>query len=95
MKQTAFQVAGNSMEPLALDGDFVIVREDIEPENDDIVVVAWGPRHLVKQLKIVDGEPQLHSINKSFGPIIIPSMRIIGVATLVLRTCSSMLYNPN
>ncbi|MBF0406438.1 MAG: helix-turn-helix domain-containing protein [Candidatus Riflebacteria bacterium] len=95
-KTMGFKVYGDSMEPELRDGDYVIVRTDLEPHNGDIVVCrvnCYGEvtlkRFYKKERTIV-----LQPDNPKYEPIIIPissgvcepnDIHIVGVFTMLVR----------
>lgn len=77
----AFQVAGNSMEPLFADGDIVFVELMNEAINGALMVVQIDDEAFVKKVYVDDSNLRLVSLNKDYKDIRADSsndIRIVG-----------------
>lgn len=85
----ALKVAGDSMEPLLHSGDVVLVRLGSEVAVGR-VVVARDPDHgyVVKEIGQVTVDAiELHSLNASFAPVLVPHSPSTVLGTVLLRWC--------
>ncbi|WEG74384.1 LexA family transcriptional regulator [Vagococcus intermedius] len=75
----AFEVSGDSMEPLFEDGEVVFVKCDDDVRNGQIGVVMIGSDAYVKKMYVEDGQIRLVSLNKNYDDIIATSdIKVIG-----------------
>lgn len=66
----AFQVAGDSMEPMYKDGEIVFVKHDTDVRNGQIGVVTIGDEAFIKKMYIEDDCLRLVSLNKKYDDIV-------------------------
>jgi len=87
----AIRARGDSMAPLIMDGDFLLVRQQNTAVNGDIVVVvmetASGWESTVKRYRVRNGEVVLESLNPEYPPIPLRGTRarIIGKVVALKR----------
>jgi repressor LexA len=80
------KVAGDSMINAAIaDGDWVVIRQQENAENDEIVAAMIDGEATVKTLKRVDGHTWLIPHNPAYSPIIDDQAKILGKLVAVLR----------
>jgi repressor LexA len=84
------RVAGESMRDAGImDGDLVIIRQGIEPNNGDIVAALLGDEATVKRFRRGDGRVVLEPENPDFKPVVVDPARddfqVIGVVVGLLR----------
>ena len=79
-------VAGDSMINAAIaDGDWVVVHQQEDAENDDIVAAMVDGDATVKTLKRSDGHVWLMPHNPAYTPILGDDAKILGKVVAVLR----------
>lgn len=79
----AMQVKDNSMEPLFSEDEVIFVNPDLPSEPGHYVMVDREPGHpegaLLRQLKEIDGQTKLHSLNRSYADLPMTNQqRIVG-----------------
>jgi repressor LexA len=80
------KVTGDSMIDAAIcDGDWVVVRQQIDAENGDIVAALLDDEATVKTLRRRDGQVWLMPHNPAYAPIDGTHARIMGKVVSVLR----------
>lgn len=80
------QVKGDSMiEAGIMDGDYLIIRQQVDAHNGDIVVALVEDEATVKRLFKHDGYVELRPENSAFEPIIAPNVAIAGKVYGLLR----------
>lgn len=67
----AFKVKGNSMMPKIPDNSTIIIKQNIQIENNDIGAFRLNGENFVKQKKIIDNKLMLRSLNDNYEDIII------------------------
>ncbi len=85
----AFKVHGDSMEPILINGDIVIVKATPEAETGDLIVCIYNNQFYVKWFVRMNGKITLQSENSEYPPITVePDDRfeIIGKVIRVIRT---------
>jgi len=82
----ALRVSGDSMEQAHIfDGDYVIVKKNIEIRNGDIVAAALGEESTVKYFKKIKNKIFLIPANSSYQPIEVNENVILGKVIGVFR----------
>lgn len=86
----ALRVIGESMSPRIIPGDIVIVRTEVDPRNNDVVVVRFDLEKgvTIKRFRRQDGVVVLVPENPAFAPIVlIPNSetRILGKVIKLVR----------
>ncbi len=85
----ALKVKGDSMQQANIfDGDYVIVKKDIEVKNGDIVAAIIGEEATVKYFKKVKGKIFLVPANPSYSPVEIKENFILGKVVGIFRRIS-------
>lgn len=80
------KVTGDSMIDAAIcDGDWVVVRQQVDADNGDIVAALLDDEATVKTLRRRDGQVWLMPHNPAFEPIDGTHARIMGKVVSVLR----------
>ena len=71
------RIKGDSMSPVIMDGDTVIVRSQEDAETDEIIIALInGHDGVCKKLKKMDGGLMLISINPQYAPLVFTSAEI-------------------
>ncbi len=83
------RVKGNSMEPLLLEGDLVLIRRQPDvPSNSLAAVIINGEEAMIKKVIKKEKEIILQSINPEYEPVVIKEgdeFYIVGLATALTR----------
>ncbi len=80
------QVKGESMiEAGILDGDYLIVKQQVEAANGEIVVAMMDDEATVKRYYKRDNYIELRPENSTMQPIIAPDVAVLGKVTGLLR----------
>lgn len=80
------QVKGDSMiEAGIFEGDYLIVRQQVDANNGEIVVAVLEDEATVKRLFKHDGYVELRPENQSMQPIIVPHAAIAGKVAGLMR----------
>lgn len=81
------RMKGNSMEPVLLDKDIIVVRQQPDAEYGQIVVATLpAGEYVVKRLAGRAGEAVLESVNREHGPVVSPGgFRVDGRVVGVIR----------
>lgn len=80
------KVVGDSMIEAAIcDGDWVVVRSQVEASNGDIVAAMLDDEATVKTFQRKNGHVRLLPANKDFSPIDGDHARVVGKVVAVLR----------
>lgn len=80
------KVTGDSMVDAAIcDGDWVVVRQQVDADNGDIVAALLDDEATVKTLRRRDGQVWLMPHNPAYAPIDGTHARIMGKVVSVLR----------
>lgn len=81
------KIRGDSMiEAGILDGDFVIVRQELSAQNGDIVIAMTDEGEATcKRFFKEDGYIRLQPENHSLEPIILPDVQILGRVISLFR----------
>lgn len=66
-----FEARGESMAPLILPGDVLVVDRSVKPANTHIVIVAYEGELICKRLIFRNAQAQLVSENQKFRPILL------------------------
>ena len=77
----AFQVAGDSMQPMFEDGEIVFVERTTDVRNGQIIAVQINEEAFIKKAYIEDDQLRLVSLNSNYGDIYAndkDDIRIIG-----------------
>jgi len=81
------QVVGDSMIDAAIcDGDWVVVRSQVDAENGEVVAAMLDGEATVKTLRKTKDGPWLMPANDDYSPINGKHSRILGRVTAVLRS---------
>lgn len=79
----AFEVCGDSMEPLFKSGEVIFVKADKEVRNGQIGVVVINDNAYVKKMYVEDNKLRLVSLNKKYDDIIADeNIQIVGRAII-------------
>lgn len=71
------QAKGDSMKPKIKSGDLIIAKKVNVADDGDIIVCVYNEFVLIKKLYSKDGHIILHSINKSYSPILADSSQVL------------------
>ncbi|WP_298247271.1 S24 family peptidase [uncultured Christiangramia sp.] len=71
------QAKGDSMKPKIKSGDLIIAKKVNIAEDGDIIVCVYNEVVLIKKFYLNDGHIILHSINKSYSPILANSHQVL------------------
>lgn len=92
----AVRVKGDSMSPTLLEGDLVVVREQVHPEPGQIVAAKLDEEVTLKRYDIVDEVPTLVPDNPRWKPLRCgPAVHILGVVTGSYRPPDVLLRRPD
>ena len=89
----ALKVKGDSMSPIFIEGDIVIIKKQNDCENNEFaVVIVNGDEGTLKKVKKIDNGIILQPLNPAYGPIIYTNeeidalpIKIIGVVKQLKR----------
>lgn len=80
----ALRIKGDSMSPRIMDGDVVLVDQNISPEDGDVVIALVGDEATCKILKKTHGNVTLVPFNAAYPPFVYTGdeardLRVLGV----------------
>lgn len=82
----ALRIRGDSMVGAGiLDGDLVIVRQDVQAQSGDIVIALVEDEATCKRLQVLSDQVWLSAENPAYSPIDGSNCQIVGVIKAVLR----------
>lgn len=83
----AITAKGDSMSPRIMDGDFVIVKHQAEPELNDVVLIRSSDvgedGYAVKILKAANRNVSLRSVNPEYPVLTLPAERVLSLEKVV------------
>jgi DNA polymerase V len=83
-----FKAQGDSMSPLIINGDVLVVDRSVTPASESIVIVSWEGEMICKRLRKKNGYWVLSSMNPQFKDIFIRHQEqtvFFGVVTSLVR----------